>query len=557
MMESSKKAHAPLGHEGVGSESLTSKFPIFNHPVFPLFGSILSGLLLALSFPGYGNSTLAFAALVPLLFAVQSASPRKAAGLGLLAGFVFFMMSLSWLHNLTGTVEGVLIKASALLGAAMLALYCALYFIPFAVVAAWGVRQWGGVSLRKNLCLMFSLTMVWVGAEYARGLLFTGFPWNPIGVSQYANAAIIQVAEWGGVHMVSAYVVWMNAALFITFRQYTHGSRVKKYRPHFELMLGLLPVTLSVMYGMNILLNRPPLSQVARVALIQPNIPQTEKWDAEKDQEILARLEELTETAARLDGIDLMIWPETALPDFVRVSRPSHALVERLARMGSPLLVGSMDVNFSDEGNVYFNSSILFGTNGVAVAKYDKQHLVPFGEYVPFPKLMRKFTPIDVDFQAGREGTLLPLAGNASFSALICFEDTVAPLAVKAVRNGARWLVCQSNDAWFDPSAQSEQHLAHAVFRCVENRVPMARSCNTGVSCTIDAYGIVQRKLDVRTSGFTVGEIYPRPAGLEKTFYTRNGDVFAKICLAAGATAVFVLRRGIRRTASRRPAPPA
>jgi apolipoprotein N-acyltransferase len=439
-------------------------------------------------------------------------------------------------------VPGLGLKASALLGYAVLALYCALYFVPFAVVLAACIRRWGVKSFRTNLRIMFSVTMVWVGSEYLRGLLFTGFPWNPLGVSQYTSPAIIQIAEWGGVYIVSACIVWMNAALYLTLRQYLLGIRSKNYRPHGELMFGLLPIALSAAYGFNILLNQPPHWKPLTVALIQPNIPQSEKWDSQKDEQIRARLGELTETATRLGGIDLVIWPETALPDFVRVSRPSSQLIYRLAKLGSPLLVGTMDVLFSESGRTYFNSSILYGTNGVEITKYDKQHLVPFGEYVPFPKLMGKFTPVDVDFQAGIQSTALPLPGKAPFSVLICFEDSVAPLAVKAVRNGARWLINQSNDAWFDPSAQSEQHLAHAIFRCIENRVPMARCCNTGITCTIDPYGAVQRNLAPRTKGFSINEIYPRPIGLASTFYTRNGDAFAKFALLAGATVIFVLR---------------
>jgi apolipoprotein N-acyltransferase len=515
---------------------------IFQSPLLPILGSLLSGVLLAMSFPRFGNPTLAYAALVPLMFAVQGVSGKKAALLGLLGGFAFFMVSLSWLHNLTGTVEGVALKASALLGYAVLALYCALYFIPAAVVVNVCTRRWGIDKLWTNIRLMFGVTVVWVGAEYLRSFLFTGFPWNPLGVSQYANPAIIQVAEWGGVYIVSACIVWLNTALFITLRQYTHGTRSKKYRPHIELMVGLLPIALSAAYGINTLFNRPEFLQPVRVVLVQPNIPQTEKWDSDKDQQILDRLEELTVAATLLDDIDLVIWPETALPDFVRVNRPSSALVKRMVEQGVPLLVGSMDVTFFETGRTYHNSSLLYGTNGTEIAKYDKQHLVPFGEYVPFPGLMRKFTPINIDFRGGTESTLFPLRGSASFSTLICFEDILAPLSVKAVRNGARWLVNQSNDAWFDPSSQSEQHLAHAVFRCIENRIPMARCCNTGTTGIIDAYGAVTRNLKPRTQGFTSEVIYPRPLGLKKTFYTRNGDAFAKLCLIAGATVVFVLR---------------
>ncbi|MEN7973831.1 MAG: apolipoprotein N-acyltransferase, partial [Verrucomicrobiota bacterium] len=524
-------------------ERPSAKFthPVFRSPLLPVLGSILTGVLLALGFPGFGKSTVVFAALVPLMFAVQSASVKKAAWLGLLAGFVFFMVSLSWLQNLTSMVEGVWLGVSALLGYAVLALYCALYFIPFSIVVSLGVRKWGASNDLRNIQLMAAFTMVWVGAEYLRGILLSGFPWNPLGISQYANTTIIQVAQWGGVSVVSAYIVWMNAAVFFTVRQYTHRVSGTKYRPHFELMIGILPIALALMSGMNLLLDQPGNFRKVSVALVQPNIPQDEKWNAEKEREIRNTLEELTETVARIKGIDLIIWPETALPDYVRVSPESQDLVGRMVGLGFPLLAGTMDLSLSESGYTYYNSSILFDANGAEIAKYDKQHLVPFGEYVPFPGLMKKFTPIEVDCAAGTESTLMQLEGKAPFSVLICFEDIVAPLAAKAVRNGACWLVNQTNDAWFDPGPQSEQHLAQAVFRCIENRVPMARCCNTGVTCTIDAYGNIKRNLKPRTAGFAVNEIHPRSFRAAQTFYTRRGDLFAKASLAGGVVLLFAL----------------
>ncbi|HEY5654143.1 MAG TPA: apolipoprotein N-acyltransferase, partial [Pontiella sp.] len=506
-------------------------------------GSVLSGIMLALSFPGFNKSTLVFAALVPLMFAVQSASLKKASWLALLSGFTFFLISLSWLLNLIYMVDGAGLQASAVLGYLALVFYCALYFIPFGLVVVLGTRSWVGGVFWRNIRFMFATTMVWVGSEYLRGILFTGFPWNPLGVSQYANPAVIQVAEWGGVSLVSAYIIWMNASIFVTLRQYTHGVRFKKYRPHFELMVGILPIALSVAHGMSTLLSQPKWFDSTTVALVQPNVPQVAKWDREKDQQIRDALEDLTSAAMRLSEVDLVIWPETAVPDFIRLSSESYSLVSRLIEGGaSPLLVGSMDADISPETErptAYYNSSMLFGTNGELVGKYDKQHLVPFGEYVPFPKLMRKFTPIDVDFAHGSGSTILPLVGNASFSVLLCFEDTVAPLAASATRSGARWLVNQTNDGWFDPGAQSEQHLAHAVFRCVENRVPMARCCNTGVSCIIDAYGNISRLLEPLTAGFSTGTLSPRPVGMEPSFYTRYPDAFPKAALWAGGLSFF------------------
>ncbi len=523
-----------------------------SHPVFQLgyvriIGSMLSGLLLALAFPGFNHSALAFFGLVPLLYAVKSASTKQAAWLGLLSGFVFFLVSLFWLHNLTRTVDSLGMQLCAVAGYAVLSLYCALYFIPFSLVAVFSMRKWVGDDLMKNVRFMFVLSAVWVGAEYLRGTLFTGFPWNPLGVSQYSNGAIIQIAEFGGVYIVSATIVWMNTALFVTARQYTHGTRTRKYRPHFELMIGLLPVALSLMFGLKSVFHKNFTEETVSVALIQPNIAQKAKWDENMATEIRTRLSELTEVATRLPGVDLVIWPESAVPDLMYASLGFDYSEEakRLVDVPVPLLTG---VNYYDgySTNLY-NSSVLFDVHGRGVGIYHKQHLVPFGEYVPIPGL-KKFTAVEWEDTPGTISSILTLPNKAPFSVLICFEDTVAPLSRKAVKAGARWLVNQTNDGWFDPSPQSEQHLAHAVFRCIENRVPMARCCNTGVSCFIDAYGLIsfkahpESKLEVRTEGFSIGDVMPRPAGYPDTFYTRHGDLFARICLLAAAVSFFALR---------------
>jgi apolipoprotein N-acyltransferase len=526
------------------------RHPLFNSMWIRISGSILSGVLLALSFPGFSRSTLAYAALVPLMFAVQSLPARKAAGLGLLAGFVFYILSLSWLRNLTGTVDSAILQVSALAGYVFLAFYCGLYFIPFCIGTARAVEKWPGNDLRQNLRFMFVLTAVWVGAEYLRSVLFTGFPWNALGVSQYANPAVIQIAQWGGVYIVSAMIVWMNVALFITFRQYTHGTRTRKYRPHFELMLGMLPVALSIMFGMKTLFNKALTDQAIHLALIQPNIPQQVKWENSMAGEIHQSLAELTDIATRLPGVDLVVWPESAIPElmyssvgFGRSPEASELIDIRL-----PLLTGVNYCDYDGETPLIYNSAALFDANGDEAGIYHKQHLVPFGEYVPIPGL-RKFTAVSWESTAGTESTILQLPGKAPFSVLICFEDTVAPLSANAVRGGARWLVNQTNDGWFDPSSQSVQHMAHAVFRCIENRVPMARCCNTGLTCFIDAYGLIESstRIDPRIEWFSLGAVYPRLEQQALTFYTRHGDLFAGFCLIA-APVSFVLMRTRRRT---------
>ncbi len=525
--------------------------PLFKSIWIRIAASVLSGIFLAISFPGFNQSTVAYAALVPLMFAVQSVPLKRAAWLGMLSGLVFYLISLSWLHNLTGTVDSAGLKFSALAGYGFLALYCGAFFIPFSVGTAMAGSKWAGSDLRRNVRFMFALTMVWVGAEYVRSVLFTGFPWNALGVSQYANPAVVQIAEWGGVYMVSALIVWLNAALFITFRQYTHGTRTRKYRPHYELMIGLLPVALSIMFGMKTLFHKTLADKAVTLALIQPSIPQRVKWDSAMADMIRERLAKLTDTATRLPGVDLVVWPETAVPEIMysTVGFGYSKEASELIGIGLPLLTGVNYCDYRGDTPIVYNSSVLLDEYSMRLGIYHKQHLVPFGEYVPIPGL-RKFTAVDWESTAGTESTLLRIPGRAPFSVLICFEDTVAPLASQAVNAGARWLVNQTNDGWFDPSAESEQHMAHAVFRCIENRVPMARCCNTGTTCFIDAYGRIDRKhrLAVCTEGFTIGSVLPRLENQEKTFYTLHGDLFARLSLAAGAFSLFVLRsKGWRR----------
>lgn len=251
-----------------------------------------------------------------------------------------------------------------------------------------------------------------------------------------------------------------------------------------------------------------------------------------------------------------MIWPETAVPDYVRESRRSYALVRELARQGAPILVGSMDIAWADEGGPeYYNSSLLFDRNGMLVEVYDKQHLVMFGEYIPlrrFLPFMTAMTPIEESFDPGSESKVFELASpSISFSVLICFEDTVARLSRRAVRNGAQLLINQTNDAWFEETIASWQHMTHSVFRAVENRTPMVRTANTGVSCGIDAYGRIHDLLadgDGHTfiTGFNI--VHSRVPAKDRalTFYTRYGDVFGWTGVVVNAALLFAAWRRAR-----------
>ena len=494
---------------------------------------MLSGLLMMLSFPPHGIGFLAWVSLVPLMIACSGAPRRRAAFLGWLAGAVFFVGSLYWLRHVTWA------------GYLSLAFYSALYFVPFALLVALRPGGWSTLARAKNVGWMLAAAAVWAASEYLRATLFTGFPWNLLGVSQHNQTSLIQVAEFGGVYLLSFLVVFVNGAVTSTAMQYVSGLRRAGYQMHIEFMTAMFVLALASSYGLRVLLQRDEPTEPIHAALIQPNIPEVGNWELADPELIYERLDKLTDLAVRTPDLDLVIWPETALPDMVRFSRRSAAMVQRFAEEGTPMLVGSMDMEWGkDGGQTFYNGSLLFNTHGELLATYRKQHLVLFGEYIPFEEkipLINALTPIESSFRPGEETVLFTLPEEErAFSVLICFEDTLPTLARRAALAGATWLVNQTNDSWFDPDCGSEQHLAHAVFRTVETRLPMLRCTNTGVTCAIDAQGRVHKTLGRLTEGFQVASIRPKaPADRDLTFYTRYGDRFAQACLLA-SVALFI-----------------
>ncbi len=506
-------------------------------------GAVASGGLLFAAFPPLEWGGAVWIALVPLMLAAGAVSPRRAARLGFLAGVVFWLASVWWV-----------IRVSAV-GWIMLALYCALYFMPFAAAVSWWMRRIGTGRWPANVGLMILAAAAWAGFEFIRSTFLTGFPWNPLGATQYRNIALIQIAGWGGVYAVSALIVWVNAAVVLTLLRYAREGLWRR-RVHPELIFAFAAVVLAMSVGWRVLKAEPTPTRAFRVALVQPNIPQDDKWTPEKFEMIYNRLRDLTAAASRAGQADLIVWPETAVPDDVRNSERSFDLVRELAAGGVPILLGSMDTAWLDDGPRYFNSSFLFDTNAAILQVYDKRHLVIFGEYVPlqpFVPFVRALTPIQESFSAGTTSTVFRLERpDIAFSVLICFEDTVARLARESVRNGARLIINQTNDAWFDPSAASKQHMIQCVFRCVENRVPGVRSTNTGISCCIDRNGRIHAVLDdgrghVRVSGFRTAAVAVPGDAMPLTFYTRQGDVFAGSCAALAVAFLVVARARERR----------
>ena len=511
--------------------------------IFKVFLSIFSGIMLTLSFPNFGYSTLIYVSLVPLLFSLSKSSYKEAALLSFLSGFTFFISSLIWIINVTRYTDSFFESFGILFGYFALCSYCALFFVIFGIITKWCYDKWFGLNILKNIRIMISLTFLWISLEFLRSVLFSGFPWNSLGISQYLNPSIIQIASLGGVSIVTAIIIWMNIGVFITLKLYTSGINKKKYRPHYEFLIGILPIALSISFGIQTIFSKNKEDyKNFTVALIQPNINQAEINKLKtynnrlndnnirnSSQNIYNKISDEIDRALINKNVDLVVIPETSL-DYFNSSFFKKKLIDKVTSETS-LLAGTTFSEFSNKKTRYFNASVLYDKNfsNRTPAKYFKQHLVPFGEYNPFDYIVEKFLPLEnINFSSGNKSVIFSTNGSPEFSVLICFEDIFSSLARKAVLNNAKWIINQTNDGWFDPSFQSEQHLAHSVFRCVENNIPMARACNTGITCLIDSKGRIKQRLDSLEKGFLISTLEIEN-NFKKTYFSKNGEIFAKI----------------------------
>ncbi|NCA93407.1 apolipoprotein N-acyltransferase [bacterium] len=278
-----------------------------------------------------------------------------------------------------------------------------------------------------------------------------------------------------------------------------------------------------------------------KLSLIQANIKQTQKWDIQYKNYILSRYKELT-MQAKESGPDMIIWPETAMPGYLNKEARLMSYAEEIAKAsGARLLLGAPMAGIDDEnGFVEFNSALLYSERGQMLQRYDKLRLVMFGEFIPFEKYLgalRPVLPITGNFISGSEYTLFDLAntGQHAFACLICFEDIFPALARRFVIKGADFMVNITNDAWFGKTSAAYQHAANSVFRAIENRRPLVRSANTGLTCFINKAGRIYRQINadgknIFVEGFITDEIGLSPrSGF--SFYTKYGDIFALICL--------------------------
>ncbi|MBI5179233.1 MAG: apolipoprotein N-acyltransferase [Nitrospinae bacterium] len=491
----------------------------------PYLLSLISGVLLVLAFPPFGWHPLAWMALAPLLLAIEPGKPATAIKCGFLAGAVFFGGALPWIYNALHVFGHISPPVSVFL-LILLILYLALYFALF----AWGMARLGGGPTTVLLA-----PALFVSLEYLRGIFLTGFPWALLAHTQYTLPPVIQIASITGAPGVAFLIVLVNASLAHFIR-----SRRKGKPAYAAPAIALALAAANVAWGYwHIAAVQKAGGDAFTAALVQGNIEQEQKWDPQFRDQTAQKYFALTREAAK-EKPSLVVWPEAAAPFYYGVD-PDYTVQTRqtVAADGVPLLFGAIGAERGAEGRIRYSNRAWLVTPSGEERKYDKIHLVPFGEYIPFRSLLsfaKKLTQaVEGDIAAGTSTEPVKING-LTVGVQICYEIIFPDGSRAFAANGARVIVNITNDAWYGDSAASAQHMMSIPFRAVENRVPVLRAANTGISCFITAAGEIRKPTALFETTVITDTLTVPPH--TRTFYNRFGDLFAWLCVAGvGAVA--------------------
>ncbi|HUJ19346.1 MAG TPA: apolipoprotein N-acyltransferase [Nitrospirota bacterium] len=486
-----------------------------------------SGILLAASFPSVALPVLAWVALIPLFLALNGQNVRNGLFLGGISGIVFFAGTVHWVTNSVHYYGNVPIIPASLI-TLLLCAYLALYPALFASLVV-------HVRRHRPSLLFIAAPALWTALELARTYVFSGFPWALLGYTQYRILPVIQISDMTGVYGVSFLIVLVNASI---------SEFIRDRKKIAVLLPAVVILSLTLGYGFSRLHADEGTDRI-RISVVQGNIEQDKKWDPAYQSETISVYKRLTSEALGQKP-DLVLWPETATPFYFggvapRDQQLTKELKEFVKQGGVPILFGSPTYELRGRGSVILrNSAFLVRGDGEIDAEYDKFHLVPFGEYVPLKSVLffvEKMVQAIGDFASGTDFTVMkvPVRGadrkNVTISTVICYEIIFPDLVRRFVDRGASVITTITNDAWFGKTAAPYQHFTMAVFRAVENRVPIARAANTGISGFIDANGRILSASPIFTEAYLSQTLTP---GSKKTFYTRYGDVFSYLCCLVG-----------------------
>ncbi|MGB9715475.1 MAG: apolipoprotein N-acyltransferase [Thermodesulfovibrionales bacterium] len=487
--------------------------------------AILSGLFLILSFPPIDLFFISWIALVPFLLSIYDKRPKEAFLSGIFFGIPFFFGTEYWIYHSLNHYGNIPLLLSIVI-VFLLCLYLSLYTGLFAMLFSLQNRA-------SHFQIPFLAPFLWVSLEFLRSYLFTGFPWSSIGYSQYKFLYIIQISDITGIYGVSFLIVAFNNAItevIILRRRLKDMPLLPISKSLVSLVILFLLIIASLIYGhMRLIEERDGLP--LRASIIQGNIEQDKKWEPSYQQNVFETYKDLS-LQASYSSPSIIVWPETALPFyFGNDMEYTRQLIDFQKQINIPLLFGSILIKEKDKDKYYLsNSALLVDRGGVVTYTYDKIHLVPFGEYVPLSNILFFVEKLVIGIGDYIHGTqyLKAKITQGEFATLICYEIIFPGLVRKFYIKGGDFIVNITNDAWFGRTSGPYQHFSMAVFRSVENRKPLIRAANTGISGFIDSNGRIISKTSLFKKTFLTIDL---KTDRTNTFYTKYGDLFSYICI--------------------------
>lgn len=503
-----------------------------------------TAFLTYVAFPPVSTGEAGYALAIPaLLWAYRRPTFRVFALSVLGAQAVAWTCLLGWLHHVTW--------AGLFLLGPFIGLLTGLWYL----AAWWTLPRLRGHQALVRILAMLGLAALWVLLEWLRSWIFTGFPWLPLAASQWQKPFMLQVSAYAGAWAVSYVLIAFNlGAAAYAHRIFFEGATgLRKRSPEFSISLLVLMAATFPFVGD---FYNQPREKLVRAALVQPYIPQSEKWEPARARDILRTIEKVTFDANESGAPEVIVWPEAVAPWALQRDPSVAAWLESVShRTGKPLLLGCVSV---DQANTpreqWRNGAFVVDPNaGVLLPGYAKRHLVPFGEYIPLRPVLgwlEKFVPIGGDFIPGETARPLPLTFGLSrvqVGVLVCYEDLFPVLARAEVRSGAELLAVLTNNAWYGEGGAAYQHAAHSVLRAVEMRRPLLRCGNGGWSGWIDEFGNTRTVLTDENDS-----IYFRGAKTVSvtravrwkgrlSFYAEHGDWFLLLCAGLATVGYYVV----------------
>ncbi len=487
--------------------------------------SLASGLLVCLSFPKADMGFLIWVALVPLLYAIRDTDLPGAFRTGFVAGLVYNVGLIYWIVFVV-VQYGQLPLYAGVSVMLLLVMYLSLYPALFCV---------GVVYFRKRgMGAVLMAPLLWTVLEYLKAHLFSGFPWEDLAYSQHGSLSLIQIADITGVYGITFLIVLLNCVFYDCMSGLFPSPGEKRKLPMPEIIVGAGLVLLVFGYGMyrvDTLKGAEEGLDPVNVVLVQGNIDQSVKWSPQFQTETMDIYRELSADVSE-GGVSLIVWPETAAPFYFQdYDESSRGVINVTQKAGAWLLFGAPAYKRGEGGKLsFYNSAYLLSPDGSISGRYDKVHLVPFGEYVPLRRILFFIDKLVVgagDFKPGEEIAPLPM-GDKKIGTLICYEGIFPEIAREYRRKGAGLLVNITNDAWYGNTSAPYQHLTIAIFRAIENRTYMIRAANTGISAIVDPIGRVVSQTGLFERGTLRGTVrFTR----HTTFYSQYGNIFACFCI--------------------------